>query len=352
MSTFDKMTVDIYGESHGDKIGVKLKGFPKGFKVDMDTLISFIERRKSGNNVWSTPRKERDTFEIVSGIENGVTNGEIFEAFIQNTNKKSGDYDELTYTPRPSHADYVSAIKDGTGECPKGGGRFSGRLTAPLVIIGGIAKQILESRGIEVLSYIRRIGSVCGDNYLSRAVTIDDIKSISTPLKALSKAKEMEQEVISALKEGDSVGGIVDVIVYGVPLGLGDNLFEGLEGKISRAVFGVPAVKGIEFGRGFEMGALRGSEANDPFVFDGDRVVTESNNSGGINGGISNGMPITLSVVIKPTPSISKKQRTINLKTKENVEIEIKGRHDACIVPRGAVAIESAVALAILDEIL
>ncbi len=352
MSAFDKLRVEIYGESHGDLIGLKLYGLPKNFKVDIPSLTSFVERRKSGNNSWSTPRREGDSFEFLSGINEDMTDGDVLEVVIKNTDKKSEDYNELAYTPRPSHADYVATVKDGVPACPKGGGRFSGRLTAPLVVAGGIAKQILEERGIEVLSYIRKIGEISGESYLTEEITAEDIKRISTPLKALSNAYEMEQEVLSALKDGDSVGGIVDVIVYGVPVGLGDNLFDGLEGKLSQAVFGVPAVKGVEFGRGFQIAALRGSEANDPFVYDGEKVVTQTNNSGGINGGISNGMPITMSVAIRPTPSIAKSQRTVNLKTKENVEIEIKGRHDACIVPRGAVAIEAAVALAILDEIL
>lgn len=352
MSGFDKLKVEIYGESHGDKIGAKLYGLPKGFKIDFSSLNAFVERRKSGNNPWSTPRRESDSFEFLSGLDGEITNGDVLEVVIKNTNKNSGDYNELAYTPRPSHADYVATVKDGMDTCPKGGGRFSGRLTAPLVVVGGIAKQILESDGIEVLSYIRQIGRIVGENYLTKEVTAEEIKGISTPLKALSNAHEMEEEVLSALSDGDSVGGIVDVIVYGVKVGLGNNLFDGLEGKLSQAIFGVPAVKGVEFGRGFQISSLRGSEANDPFVYDGEKVVTETNNSGGINGGISNGMPITMSVAIRPTPSIAKTQRTVNLKTKENVEIAIKGRHDACIVPRGAVAIEAAVALAILDEIL
>lgn len=352
MSGFDKLHLEIYGESHGDKLGAKIYGLPKSFKVNMQVLSSFVERRKSGNNPWSTPRREEDKFQFISGLDGDITTGDMLEVVIENTNKRSSDYNGLEYTPRPSHADYVSSVKDGTGRCPSGGGRFSGRLTAPLVVVGGIAKQILESRGIEVLTYIRKIGRVEGESYLTREVTPLDIKGISTPLKALSNADLMEKEVLSALEEGDSVGGIVDVIIYGMPVGVGDNLFEGLEGKLSQAIFGVPAVKGVEFGRGFSMSALRGSEANDQFYYDGERIKTRTNNSGGINGGISNGMPITISVAIRPTPSISKPQRTVDLRSNKEVEIVINGRHDACIAPRGAVAIESAVALAILDAIL
>lgn len=351
-SPFEKIKVEIYGESHSEVIGVKISGIEKGFKIDLDKLQEFTDRRKSGKNAWSTPRKEADVAEFVSGVCDGVTTGETIEAVVRNANVRSSDYNEIKYTPRPSHADYVCAVKDGTMECPSGGGRFSGRMTAPLVIAGGIAKQILARRGIRVLSYIRTIGGVTGENYLTTQVTEERISAIETPLKALTRADKMERAVMEAKENLDSVGGTVDIMIFGMPVGIGDNLFQGLEGRIASAVYGVPAVKGVEFGLGFGFADAKASEVNDLFTFSDGKVVTVTNNSGGINGGISNGMPITLSVAFRPTPSIARPQKTVNLRTGENVEITIKGRHDACIVPRGAVALEAAVALAVLDAII
>ncbi len=349
---FDNIQVEIYGESHSQKIGVRIDGFPRGVEIDFDELDAFLDRRKASNSPWSTPRKEEDKPIFVSGVENGVLSGDTIEAVIENKNVRSVDYDEMAYVPRPSHADYVAYIKDEAEKIASGGGRFSGRMTAPLCIAGGIAKQILSSVGVEIVSYISQIGNVKGASYKTQKVELEDVKSIKTPLKALSNEQEMTDEVMSAAKEGDSVGGVVDCIVYGMPLGVGNNLFDGLEGKIAYSVFGVPAVKGIEFGRGFGLGAMRGSQANDNFDILNDLICTSTNNSGGINGGISNGAPITMSVVFRPTPSISKEQDSVNLLTGQKVKLKIKGRHDACIVPRGAVAVEASVALAILDTML
>ncbi len=349
---FDNVQVEIYGESHSKSIGVRIDGFPRGVKIDLDVLEEFMQRRSASSNPWSTPRKEEDKPIFVSGLENGVLNGDIIEAVIENNNVRSVDYNETAYVPRPSHADYVAYVKDEAECIPSGGGRFSGRMTAPLCIAGGIAKQILSSVGVEIASYVSQIGLVKGKSYKTDKIELDDIKAIKTPLKSLSNADEMTAEVMSAAKEGDSVGGVVDVIIWGMPVGVGNNLFDGLEGKIAYSVFGVPAVKGIEFGKGFELSSMRGSEANDNFDILNDQICTKTNNSGGINGGISNGAPITMSVAFRPTPSISKEQDSVNLQTGEKIKLKIKGRHDACIVPRGAVAIEASVALAILDAML
>lgn len=349
---FEKLELEIFGESHAPEIGVKLRGLPRGEKIDLCELKSFIDRRKSGANAWSTPRRENDEAEIVSGLDGGVTTGGELVAIIKNKNAKSGDYSALRYTPRPSHADYVSAVKDGTGECPAGGGRFSGRMTAPLCVAGGVCKQLLLRRGVEVLSYIRSIGGVVGDNYVDSEVTAERIKSIETPLKALSRADEMTRVIADAAKCGDSVGGAVDCIIFGMPVGVGDNLFNGLEGRIALAVYGVPAVKGVEFGAGFKFAGMRGSRANDFFAASGGKIVTETNNSGGVNGGISNGMPITLSAAFRPTPSISLPQKTVDLRTGEQTTIIVGGRHDSCVAVRGAVAVEAAAAIAVLDAMI
>lgn len=348
-----KLNLEIFGESHSESIGMCLKGINKGKKIDLKQIQSFVNLRKSGDNVWSTKRSEPDEIELISGIENGETTGEDIVFKINNRDTLSKDYSKIKYIPRPSHADFVSSVKDKTGYCPTGGGRFSGRLTAPLTIAGGIAMQLLNQRNIFIGAYVSEIGSVKGKSYLDYEISKDEIdSSLSTPLHALSQVKEMEAEILAAKADGDSVGGIIECIVYNMPVGVGDCGERGLESSISEMIFSIPAVKGVEFGSGFSIAKFKGSEANDPLRYCDGKVVTLSNHSGGINGGISNSMPITLRVAIKPTPSISKKQLSVNLLTKENCELEISGRHDACIVPRAVAPVISAVALSILDQIL
>ncbi|MFI3165488.1 MAG: chorismate synthase [Bacillota bacterium] len=349
---FEKLKIEIYGESHSDAIGVKLGGLPRGFKIDETALLEFTSRRKAGGGAWSTPRIEPDAPVFLEGVENGIVTGDV-HAVIYNQNVKSRDYSSINTTPRPSHADLAYCMKEKTIECPVGGGRFSARLTAPLCIAGGIAKQILAGNGIEVCGYVSRIGSVEGKNYKNSEITTDEIKDCwASPLPCLSNGEEMTQEVLKYRENGDSVGGSVDIVITGLHAGLGDYLFSGLEGKLSLAVFGVPAVKAVEFGIGTDFAQLNGSKANDPIFFDGEKIVTKTNNCGGITGGISNGMPVTLRASLKPTPSISMPQQSVDLATNENVEIKIKGRHDSCIVPRAVAGIESAVALALLDYII
>lgn len=363
---FESFGLEIYGESHSEKIGVKMSGLPAGFDVDYSEIEKALARRKSGNNVWSTPRKEDDAVHILSGVENGKTTGGVFEAAVFNDNVRPQDYKNISYVPRPSHADFAAFAKD--GYISSGGGRFSGRMTAPLVIAGSLAEQILKKNGIEICAYVSEIGGVNAGSYSDNKIKESDferLKKAELPLIDEGKAEDIKEKISDASAKRDSLGGIVECIVTGLKAGeIGNAMFEGLEGKIAYSVFGVPAVKGVEFGEGFGLSKMKGSEANDAFVLkqsgktraEGqnvcENVVTATNFSGGINGGISNGMPVTLRVAIRPTPSIGIPQKSVNLETGENVNVEIKGRHDACIVPRAAVCIESAVALAVFDEMM
>ena len=343
------LKIEIYGESHADKIGANVKGFPN-FTFNLDRLNEFLSRRKASKSVFSTSRKE-DDIPVFTNVENYTISGD-FSVDIYNNNTKSGDYDNLYAKPRPSHADYSAFLKDGTLNF-KGGGRFSGRLTAPLCIVGGLCKQYLESIGIFVEAYVSRIGNVCGKSYKNESICLDSlIKLRENEFPSLSNKEEMLNLISQAKKDSDSVGGVIECIVYNMKGGVGDNLFEGLEGKISSLVYSVPAVKGVEFGLGFDISKMFGSQANDQLSYIDNKVEFLTNNCGGINGGISNGAQITLSVAVKPTPSIYKKQKTIDIINKCNTEIEIVGRHDSCIVPRAVPCVESAVAIALLDEIM
>ncbi len=341
------LTVEIYGESHQEKIGARVSGAPE-FTFDAQKLSEFLDRRKAKSSIYSTTRKE-DDLPVFTNVSNNTINGE-FSVDIYNKNTKSGDYDNLYGKPRPSHADYTSYLKEGNLNY-KGGGRFSGRLTAPLCVVGGIFKEYLEKRGIFVHAYVSKIGKVNGKSYLDGEISREEILNMGE-FPSLSNSEEMLEHIKEVKMDCDSVGGIIECIVYGMKTGVGNNLFEGLEGKISSLIYSVPAVKGVEFGFGFNLAEMKGSEANDPLAYVNGEVEILTNNAGGINGGISNGNPITLRVAIRPTPSISKPQKTVDLVNKENVEIEIQGRHDACIVPRAVPCIESAVAIALVDEIL
>lgn len=318
----ENILVSIFGESHGKAIGVTISGLPAGITIDMNSLNEFMARRAPGGK-YSTPRKEGDIPEFLSGVIDGVTCGSPITAIIENNNTRSGDYAAMVRTPRPGHADFVAHVKYGGYEDYRGGGHFSGRLTAPLCIAGGIFLQILEKLGICISAGILEIGG-----------------NFENPFR----------EIENAGTKGDSVGGIISCEIKGMPVGIGEPIFHGLENKISQAVFGIPAVKGIEFGRGFEAARLHGSENNDVFYKDGERFLTRTNNHGGILGGISSGMPLTFKVAVKPTPSISLKQNTVNYEG-ENVELQIKGRHDPCIVPRAVACVEAAAAMAVIDLI-
>ncbi len=352
MSKFDgkNLSITVYGNSHDSEIGVICKGYPK-FKIDFTKLQEFLNRRKPSSSKFSTPRKESDIPNFF-GLDNDCIDGE-FSAKIYNLDTKSKDYSNLYGKPRPSHADYAWYLKDGELNFA-GGGRFSGRLTAPFCIAGGIAKQYLESKNVKICAYVSEVGGALAKSYKDGLIDSEELVKLrdSGEFPSLDNKENLLNEIDSAKQDGDSIGGVIEVVVYNLNAGLGNDLFEGLEGKISSLIYAVPAVKGVEFGSGFDLAKMRGSKANDFLQYNGEKVEFLTNNSGGINGGISNGAPILIRVCVKPTPSIFKEQKTIDLVKKENATIKIEGRHDSCIVPRAVPCIESAVALALLDEIL
>ena len=345
----------IYGGSHDERIGMTLSGIPAGHAVDLDRLYAFMSRRAPGQDTFSTQRKESDVPVFLSGLDNNVTNGDVIEAVIYNKNQHSKDYSSLVDVPRPSHADLTARMKYGDGVDLRGGGHFSGRLTAPMCIAGGICLQILEARGIRIGAHIYSIGDVSDTPFCPTDVSpelLDKLASSRLAVIDQEQGDKMKAEIEDARLDGDSVGGVIECAVVGAPAGLGEHMFSSVEGRISSVVFGIPAVKGIEFGRGFGSSLLRGSENNDAIRTDGKDIFTATNNAGGILGGMSNGMPIIFRAAIKPTPSIAKEQDSISLSKMENVKLSIKGRHDPCIVPRAVPVFEAAAALAILDMML
>ncbi len=350
--TGDKFKVTVFGQSHSAEIGATIEGLPAGFCPDMEKVYAFMERRAPGRDRFSTKRKETDIPEIVSGLANGKACGSPLTAVIKNSDQKSSDYENLKFVPRPGHADYTAYVKyDGNNDI-RGGGQFSGRMTAPLCFAGALALQILEEKGIHIGAHIESIHNVKDDRFTPTDTTKDLLDSVKTkefPVINDFVRVKMEAEIDRAREKGDSVGGVIECAIVGMPVGVGGPLFGGIEGEISRNIFAVPAVKGIEFGAGFSACGMYGSENNDEFYFDGDIVKTKTNNAGGILGGISNGMPIVFRVAIKPTPSISKEQNSVNLKTKENEKLVINGRHDPCIVKRAVPVIEAVAAITILN---
>lgn len=329
-STYGKnIKISIFGQSHSPAIGVTVDGLPAGFEINMEELQAFMDRRAPGQNKYSTPRKEADVPEFLSGLVGNKTCGAPLTAIIHNTNTKSQDYDNIRDIPRPGHADYTAHVKYKGFEDVSGGGHFSGRLTAPLCIAGGIIRQILAESGITIDAVIKEIGGNSED-----------------PYAAIDEARE----------NGDSVGGIIECTVNGLPAGIGSPMFDGVENNIAKAVFAIPAVKGIEFGVGFDAGRLCGSENNDEFYYEGegeDKVVrTRTNNHGGVLGGITSGMPIIFRVAVKPTPSISMEQRSISYSKEMAETLGVRGRHDPCIVPRALPCVEAACAIALYDLIL
>ena len=341
------LTVAIFGQSHAPAIGVTIDGLPAGLPVDLDALQQFLRRRAPGQNAWSTPRKEADAPEILCGLSNGRTCGAPLTAIIRNTNTRSGDYDNLRDTPRPGHADYTAQMKFSGAQDVAGGGHFSGRLTAPLCIAGGICLQLLETQGITIRARIVSVGAVTDDSPF-----LSPVGEKAFPAVSDAAAAAMQAEIAAARADGDSVGGVIECVVEGLPAGIGDPMFGGLENLISRAIFAIPAVKGIEFGAGFAAARMRGSENNDPFRVENGVVVTETNHCGGILGGISDGMPIVFRAAFKPTPSIARQQRSVSLGQLENKTLVIQGRHDPCIVPRAVPCVEAAAAIAVLDAVM
>ena len=341
------LTVAIFGQSHAPAIGVTIDGLPAGLPVDLDALQQFLRRRAPGQNAWSTPRKEADAPEILCGLSNGRTCGAPLTAIIRNTNTRSGDYDNLRDTPRPGHADYTAQMKFSGAQDVAGGGHFSGRLTAPLCIAGGICLQLLETQGVTICARIVSVGAVTDDSPF-----LSPVGKKAFPAVSDAAAAAMQAEIAAAHADGDSVGGVIECVVEGLPAGVGDPMFGGLENLISRAIFAIPAVKGIEFGAGFAAARMRGSENNDPFRVENGVVVTETNHCGGILGGISDGMPIVFRAAFKPTPSIARQQRSVSLGQLENKTLVIQGRHDPCIVPRAVPCVEAAAAIAVLDAVM
>lgn len=346
-SYYGNIRFTIFGQSHSAAIGVTVEGLPAGFSPDMDRLSRFLKRRAPGQNDYSTPRTEEDLPEFISGLFEGKVCGAPLTAIIHNNNTRSKDYSELKQKPRPGHADYTAGIKFSGFQDYTGGGHFSGRLTAPLCIVGGLCIQLLEAEGIEVLSRIAELGGIPDHGELAASTAHK-----AFPVCDDYQGEQMRKAILDAKADGDSLGGIIECRVTGVPAGLGDPMFGGLENKIAALVFGIPAIKGIEFGLGFESARLRGSENNDAFFSDGDSVYTKPNNSGGILGGISNGMPVWFKAAVKPTPSIMKEQNTVDLSAMTGATLSIHGRHDPCIVPRAVPCVESAAAIAIYDALL
>lgn len=355
MSGFgSKIRLTVFGESHGEAIGAVLEGVPAGVRLDMDKILTQMARRAPGKDKTATPRVEKDFPYIKSGVLDGVTTGAPIACVIENTNTKSGDYKSLLETPRPSHSDYAAYVKYGGCNDIRGGGHFSARLTAPIVFAGAVLRQILEEKGIKIAAHIASIGGVDDERFDPVNIPdelMDRLSAESFALIDRSVEDKMRAEVEAARMDLDSVGGTVECAVTGLPTGIGGALFDGVEGQIAKAVFGVPAVKGIEFGRGFESGKIRGSENNDPFEYKDGKVVTKTNNAGGILGGITSGMPVVFRAALKPTPSIAREQDTVNLSAKENTKLSIKGRHDPCVVPRAVSVIEAVTAIAIYDLI-
>ena len=348
----NKIKISIFGESHGEGIGVVLDGAPAGLRLDMDELLLNMGRRAPGKDKAATPRKEADVPNIVSGVLNGVTTGAPICCFIENTNTRSKDYGNLLSKPRPGHADYTGYVRYQGFNDIRGGGHFSGRLTAPLVFAGSVCRQALRKRGVEIASHIYSVGNIKDEPFDPVSIDGELIKRLnrrSFPLINEDIEEAMRSHIERARLDRDSVGGIIECCATGIEPGLGDPMFSGAESLISSVMFGVPAVKGIECGAGFDRTRMYGSQSNAPFEYIDGRVMTSSNNNGGILGGITSGMPILFRVAIKPTPSISKEQNTVDLQSGENTTLEIQGRHDPCIVARAAVVIESALAIALIN---
>lgn len=345
----------IFGESHGKGIGVVLDNLPAGEEIDLDKIGEFMARRAPKKDGTSTLRNEKDIPEILSGMYNGKTTGTPLAAVIYNSDQHSGDYGNIAHTARPAHADYTGYLRYNGANDPRGGGHFSGRLTAPLCFAGAVCAQILEHRGITVGAHIKSIKNITDESFDPVNITemqLNAVKKRSFPVIS-DNAEEKMRDLINAARENlDSVGGVIECAAVGFPAGIGSPMLDGLENIISQLVFAIPAVKGIEFGNGFDCTELFGSENNDEFYIVDNKIVTRTNNHGGILGGISSGMPIIFRVAFKPTPSISRPQNTVDFKENRETELVIKGRHDPCVVPRAVPCVEAAMSVALLSAII
>jgi len=342
------LTVTIFGESHGDAVGATLDGLAPGIPVDREAINRELDKRRPRGRI-STGRVEADEYEIISGVYRGYTTGTPLTLIIPNTNKKSGDYDSLRTVPRPSHADYTAECKYHGFEDPRGGGHFSGRITSALVAVGAIVKGALEARGIRIGTHIHTLFGVKDREFGDLGADIECLDGKYFPVLDSDKEAEMQRVITEAAERGDSVGGVLESAVIGMPAGVGEPWFDTLEGVLAHAIFSIPAIKGIEFGRGFGFSEIYGSEANDPFAVSGGRIVTKTNNNGGINGGISNGMPIVIRSAVKPTPSIFREQESVDISKMENTTLKIEGRHDPAIIHRARAAVDAAIAITLYD---
>ncbi len=351
------INITVYGGSHDDEIGVVATGMPKGFRFDTEELSAFMKRRAPGQNAFSTKRREPDVPVFLSGVDDTDTlNGDTLHAVIRNTNQRSSDYNNLTFVPRPSHADFAARMKYGEAVDLRGGGHFSGRLTAPLCIVGGICLQYLKTKGIDIAAHLYAIGGVKDKPFDGVSISGSDFELLKSrsdfPVLDGDAGEQMKKIIADAAAEGDSVGGIVECAAIGLPAGLGEHMFDGIENRIASIAFGIPAVKGIEFGNGFGCASLRGSENNDPFVTDGKSITTRTNNCGGILGGMTTGMPLIFRAAMKPTPSIYKEQDSVDMVSMTNVKLTIKGRHDPCVAVRTVPVFEAVCAIALCDILL
>ena len=345
----------IFGESHGKGIGAVLDNLPAGEPIDLDKIGEFMARRAPKKDGTSTMRNEKDIPEILSGLYDGKTTGTPLAAVIYNSDQHSGDYGNLISTARPAHADYTGFLRYNGANDPRGGGHFSGRLTAPLCFAGAVCAQILERRGITVGAHIIKIKDVTDERFDPVNVTAEQLNSVKKrafPVTSDEAEAKMREVINAARMDLNSVGGIIECAAVGFPAGVGSPMLDGLENIISRLIFAIPAVKGIEFGNGFDCTDLFGSENNDEFYVRDEKILTKTNNHGGILGGISSGMPIIFRVAFKPTPSISRPQKTVDFKEKRDTELVIKGRHDPCVVPRAVPVVESAMNIALLSALI
>ncbi len=348
-NSFGKLfTITSFGESHGNLIGVAIDGCPAGLAITEQDIQKELDKRKPGAIPLTTERKEEDRVEVLSGILDGHTTGAPICLVVWNKDIDSGEYRKSRFLLRPGHADYTAYVKYGGFNDYRGGGRFSGRITAGFVMAGAIARKLLGLIGAEVLAHTFEIGGIA-----ARLKELDEIRKNVTKNAVhcadLEAAQEMVRAIEGAKKEGDSLGGIIEGIALGLPVGLGEPIFDTLDGELARALFAIPAVKGVEFGSGFQAARKRGSENNDPFTIENGKIATTSNNAGGILGGISSGMPLVVRVSIKPTSSIAKSQQAVNIKEMASAHLEVRGRHDACIVPRAVVVVESMIAVTLCD---
>ncbi|QZY53641.1 chorismate synthase [Crassaminicella profunda] len=348
----NNIKVSIFGESHGKGIGVVIDGLKGGITLDLEEINREMQRRAPGKSKLATSRKEKDQFDILSGYFNNKTTGTPLCAVIYNTNQRSKDYEKTKAMIRPGHADYTGYVKYFGANDYRGGGHFSGRITAPLVFAGSVAKQILGKKDIFIGSHIKSIGSIVEEGFDSVNIKGELLKKLTHkefPVIDDEKGSIMKEAILKAKSKEDSIGGIIETAIINFPVGVGSPFFDSIESKVSHMLFSIPGVKGVEFGEGFSITSMKGSYANDEYFIEEDKIKTFTNHNGGILGGISNGMPIIFKAALKPTPSIGKMQRSVHIEKRENINMKIEGRHDPCIVPRAVPVVEAAAAIALLD---